>query len=572
MSFGVTSWSTIRKEVCLGGSNEPCERTGLWIYDLDKNKILRVLEGQIKSACWSFDGKALVFCVDRPYFEIWAAELDPNVSTVEALGPGQTIDEHIREMLACYNRRIEADPEDAYAYSSRAHYYDCLKEKAKAITDMRQWSVVLSGLDLEAATAHKTKRIINGPFDCQFVFSAERPVNEIPFLNVAFGQKGRCKMKTLQVPTLSTRGVAMSLIGLCLLSGLDAPPARADFEFRTPLNVNTTIPFLDQEIVIISCFSYDDLEMYVCGTRPGGFGGPDNWVSTRATIDSDWGPLVNLGSAINSSNDDSFESISSDGLTLYFDSDRPGGSGRYDIYVSKRPTKNDAWGPAVNLGPVVNSSASDASAWESPDGLELYFVSYRSGGYGNADIWVARRTTKNAPWGSPENLGPVVNSPYSEHWISLSPDGLLLFFCEVPGDPFRPGGYGNSDCWMTRRASLTSQWQAPVNLGPVVNGPTNDFCPRISVDGHTLYFGSQVDLDFSTYNMWQAPVVPIADFNSDGVVDIADAGIMIEHWYTNDPMCDIGPMPWGDGFVDSQDLMVLAEHMSEEGLSSEPVP
>jgi len=430
---------------------------------------------------------------------------------------------------------------------------------------MRLWSAILSGSDFQGGEARKTRRILNGPFNCQFVFSAERPVNNIPLLNVALGQKGRCNMKMFQIPMLS-----MSLLGLCLVSGLNTSAVHADFTFGEPVNVNTTIPLLDREIIAISCFSYDDLEMYVCGTRPGGFGGPDNWVSTRATTDSDWGPLVNLGPAINSSHDDSFESISADGLTLYFDSDRPGGSGNNDIYMSTRATKNDAWGPADNLGSVVNSSDADASAWESPDGLELYFVSYRSGGYGNADIWVARRTTKNEPWGSPENLGPVVNSPYSEHWISLSPDGLLLFFCELPGHPLRPGGYGNSECWMTRRANLAAPWQAPINLGPVVNGPTNDFCPRISVDGHTLYFGRSADPDFNMYNIWQVPVVPITDFNSDGIVDIADVGIMIEHWYTDDPLCDIGPMPWGDGIVDVQDLIVLAEHLFEEIPPADP--
>jgi len=62
--------------------------------------------------------------------------------------------------------------------------------------------------------------------------------------------------------------------------------------------------------------------------------------------------------------------------------------------------------------------------------------------------------------------------------------------------------------------------------------------------------------------MWQTPIIPIVDFNGDGVVDIVDVGIMIEHWYTDYSLCDIGPMPWGDGFVDAQDLIVLAEHMA----------
>lgn len=365
--------------------------------------------------------------------------------------------------------------------------------------------------------------------------------------------------------TSRTRGAGamLLLVALACIVLTNAYIAKADFTFGEPVNLKSAIPVLGGDDGI-SCFSYDGLEMYVSATRPGGSGGPDNWVSRRATTDSDWGPLVNLGPAVNSAEDDSYASISADGLTLYFDSARPGGYGYYDIYMTTRTTKNDPWGPAVNLGPRVNSPRTDASAWESPDGLELYFVSYRSGGYGNSDIYVAKRARANDPWGDPVNLGPVVNSPYSEHWISLSPDGLLLFFCEPIGEPLRPGGYGATDCWMTRRANLSAPWQAPVNLGPRINGPANDINPRISPDDNTFYFGSVVGLDLSTYYMWKVPIIPIVDFNGDGKVDVADVSIMVEHWHTDNPLCDIGPMPWGDGFVDAQDLAVLAKYLVED--------
>ena len=64
--------------------------------------------------------------------------------------------------------------------------------------------------------------------------------------------------------------------------------------------------------------------------------------------------------------------------------------------------------------------------------------------------------------------------------------------------------------------------------------------------------------------MWQSTITPIVDLNSDGIVDSADMCIMVDHWGTNEPLCDIGPMPWGDGIVDVQDLIVLAEHLFEE--------
>ena len=64
--------------------------------------------------------------------------------------------------------------------------------------------------------------------------------------------------------------------------------------------------------------------------------------------------------------------------------------------------------------------------------------------------------------------------------------------------------------------------------------------------------------------MYEVPIVPILDFNGDGIVDSVDMCIMVDHWGEDYPLCDIGPTPWGDGIVDVEDLKVLAEHLFEE--------
>lgn len=332
----------------------------------------------------------------------------------------------------------------------------------------------------------------------------------------------------------------MSLLGLCLLPGLGTPPAHADFTFGTPANVDLS-GYDEGYIVCGPSISADGLELYFQREEPMG----EIYVARRPTPESIWSEPVKLGPTINTSDYEGGACISADGLSLYF-SRASGG-----IFVTRRATTNDDWGTPVNLGPVVNNGITFAPSI-SPDELDLYFYSDRPGDFGDMDVYVTTRPGVNDAWGTPVNLGPTVNSAYREHFPCISSDGLALFF-----DSTRPGGEGGFDLYMSRRATKEDAWGMPVNLGPVISAGTA-ITPHISRDGSMLYF-SRYGLGLG---IWQAPILPICDFNSDAVVDIADVFIMLEHWYTDYSLCDIGPFPWGDGFVDAQDLMVLAEHMA----------
>ncbi|MHC4518483.1 MAG: TolB family protein, partial [Planctomycetota bacterium] len=123
----------------------------------------------------------------------------------------------------------------------------------------------------------------------------------------------------------------------------------------------------------------------------------------------------------------------------------------------------------TNLGPTVNSGSYDEAPSISADGLTLYFNSNMPGGYGNFDLWMTTRSTKGSPWGPPENLGPKINSPAREQGPRISADGLSLYFNST-----RPGGYGPAlwgDIWVTERATTSDPWGAPVNLGSIINSP-----------------------------------------------------------------------------------------------------
>ncbi|MBN1507577.1 MAG: PD40 domain-containing protein [Sedimentisphaerales bacterium] len=205
----------------------------------------------------------------------------------------------------------------------------------------------------------------------------------------------------------------------------------------------------------------------------------------------------------------------------------------------------------------MNSSASESDPEISADGLSLFFQSDCPGGYGYPDLWVTRRLSKDSPWEKPVNLGPTLNAGHYDGDPEISPDGLSLFLC-IYG---RVGGYGGVDLWVSRRATPHDPWADPVNLGPIVNGAFGDSDPSISADGSVLYFSSNRS---GLWEIWQAPIGPIVDFNGDGTVDGFEVKAMANHWGTDDTLYDIGPMPWGDGIVDAHDLIALAKYIGAE--------
>jgi Tol biopolymer transport system component len=353
------------------------------------------------------------------------------------------------------------------------------------------------------------------------------------------------------------------LIGFIVTHVFGDGTAKADYTFGTPTNLGPTVnrPAQDWSPSIPA----NGLELYFESGRVGGYGGWDLWVTTRETIHDDWGAPMNLGSTINSEFLSHGVSISLDGLSLYFASNEPGGSGDLDIWFTTRPTISDPWVEPINLGPIVNSSVEDMRPSISADELSIFFTSKRSGGYGGfADIWVTTRASLSDPWEAPENLGPIVNSSFGEGLPSISADGRKLFFSDYGFEPFRPGGYGSHDLWITTRETKNDSWGTPVNLGPPVNSSATDVGPCISPDESTLYFSSDRPGGSGGIDLWQVSIEPVVDINGDGIVDAADMCIIVDHWGENYPLCDIGPTPLGDGVVDVQDLIVLAEHLFEE--------
>jgi hypothetical protein len=129
-----------------------------------------------------------------------------------------------------------------------------------------------------------------------------------------------------------------------------------------------------------------------------------------------WCAPINVGSGVNSAFQENYPSISPDGLAMYFDSNRPGGFGNTDIWVSRRATISSPWGPAINVAPLNSVAMEKGFFVFSPDGRTIYFASARAGGFGGLDIYVANRVDPDDDlgWTTPVNLGPDVNTAFQE--------------------------------------------------------------------------------------------------------------------------------------------------------------
>ena len=349
-----------------------------------------------------------------------------------------------------------------------------------------------------------------------------------------------------------TRLMFAGVIAVALYGGR----ANADFIFGEPVNLGSSVnsPSSWQGEPSISA---DGLSLYFASNRPGGSGDSDLWVAIRPTTEDDWGQPLNLGPTVNSVAKDENPCISADGLELYFASNRTGGLGGHDIWVARRPTTDGVWGEPINLGPMVNTGMMDISPCIAADGLSLYLACYQRDRIGCYDLFVTERETMDSPWDEPVRLGPDVNYQYNDATPSISADGLTLFYTR--------GAEQSSSClWMTTRASTFEVWSPTVCLYSMFDTSSFDYAPSISADGSVLYFESRRSGGFGDSDIWQMSIEAVVDFNKDGIVNAHDMSIMVAHWGEDYPLCDIGPTPLGDRIIDVQDLIVLAEHLFEE--------
>lgn len=145
-----------------------------------------------------------------------------------------------------------------------------------------------------------------------------------------------------------------------------------------------------------------------------------------------WSEPQNMGPNINTDFWETGPSLSPDKNVLYFSSNRPGGYGGADLYMSVRQP-NGKWAPAVNMGPRINTAGDEMAPFIHADNQTLYFTSNGLPGYGNQDLFVVRKNEKGE-WGDPENLGYPINTIENEGSLAVSSDGLTAYYASDRSD------------------------------------------------------------------------------------------------------------------------------------------
>ena len=192
-----------------------------------------------------------------------------------------------------------------------------------------------------------------------------------------------------------------------------------------------------------------------------------------------WTAPSPLPKPINSPSHDACIALSPDGQQLFVY--KPGKAGMGDIYVSQRK-ENNTWTEPLSLGDRINTKHREPSASISADGQTLYFSSDRPGGLGGLDIYKSQRLA-DGTWGAPENLGPSINTEYDED--SPFVQGMQRLYFSSQGH----SSMGGFDIFVSE-ADAQGQWTAPRNLGYPINTTDDDIYWVVSADGRRGYYAS----------------------------------------------------------------------------------
>ena len=207
-------------------------------------------------------------------------------------------------------------------------------------------------------------------------------------------------------------------------------------------------------------------------------------------VGENWLNPESIGININTKNHDASIALSSDGqkLFIFHSTEKDGG----DIYMST--LKGNTWGEAVALGPNINTKYWEGSCSLSSDEQTLYFVSERPGGLGGRDIYISKKMPDGS-WGKAENLGPTINTAFDDDAPFIHPDGITLFFSSQGHNSI--GGYD-----IMYSAFKDGKWGEPTNIGYPINTTEDERYYVLTADGEHGYYSSDMKGGFGQQDIY----------------------------------------------------------------------
>jgi len=227
----------------------------------------------------------------------------------------------------------------------------------------------------------------------------------------------------------------------------------------------------------------------------------DDFYKASKDTCGDWYNVLNLGYPLNTPDQESAMYISADGHYLFITrcenrSEDGWAEGGCDMYMAYRVANDSPWTVPQPFGQTINTPDYEGQPTLSPDTRELYFVSDRKGGYGGYDIYISR--FEDGLWQLPINAGPSVNTAGNETAPYINLDNKTLFFAS-DGWP----GFGGTDLFMSRRHA-DGTFDKAENMGYPINTPNDEKSSCVTLDGKKLYFSSDRNGPAGNYDIFEA--------------------------------------------------------------------
>lgn len=239
-------------------------------------------------------------------------------------------------------------------------------------------------------------------------------------------------------------------------------------------------------------------ERFLFFTRLIGSGPRQEDIYMSEKVQGEWQPAINLGAPVNTDRNEGTVNIAPDGQTLYFAaSGRNDGFGQMDIYRVTRT--GGRWSEPRNLGPAINTPYYEGQPSIASDGRTLYFTSNRQGGLGQADLWMTY-LKENGEWTAPVNLGRPINTEGIEQSPFIHPDNGTLYFSS-DGHP----GMGHTDFFYSRKNNKGA-WDVPVNLGYPINTNAEERNIIVNAKGDRAFISSDRKKSKDDYDLYSFPL------------------------------------------------------------------